>query len=182
MVKSKQCGEAEILWRKLLDHRRKTLGLKAQATFGAMNSIALCCGKQGRLQEEEQLFVYLLELCELLEDCAPVNIWREKLEYCTKETQDSEVKLWIDQACELLDIKRYEEAELLCQKVVDRRMELFGPKHRRTLQAKFLLAIIYRNQGQYQESERLLSLAIRTLKIGVKSLFTAGKIYKNQVK
>lgn len=88
--KYEQFAEAEMLWRKLLDHRRSTIGPKHRLTLRAMNRVALSCGCQSRWKEAEELLVSILELCDLPEEEAHVKVWRQNLRSCRKSIQESE--------------------------------------------------------------------------------------------
>jgi Flp pilus assembly protein TadD len=50
---------------------------------------------------------------------------------------------------------RYQEAEELCEQVLEERKRQLGPDHPNTLGIIRNLASIYRHQGRYQDAEEL---------------------------
>jgi eukaryotic-like serine/threonine-protein kinase len=131
--------QAQSLFARAGDIRRRVLGPEHPETLRSMNSVAAVVYNEGHYAEAEKLFREMLD------------IRRRVLGPEAPDTLASMGNL----AGVLTDEGRYAEAEKLSRETLDIRRRVSGPEHTQTLILMSNLAILLREEGRYSEAEKL---------------------------
>ncbi|WP_165423003.1 FxSxx-COOH system tetratricopeptide repeat protein [Ktedonosporobacter rubrisoli] len=182
--------EAEPLYKRALEIRRRSLGEEHPDTAMSLNNLALLYWYQGRYEEAEPLYKRVLEICEQqlgeehpdtatslnnlamlyqeqgrYEEAEPLykralEIWKQRLGEEYPETATSLNNL----ASLYREQGRYEEAEPLYKRALEIRRKRLGEGHPDTANSLNNLATLYWEQGRYEEAEPLLKQALEIYK------------------
>jgi tetratricopeptide (TPR) repeat protein len=141
-------GEAEPLFKRVLEICEKFLGAEHPYTASALNNLVEVYSAQGRYGEAEPLYEKVLEISEkaLGEEHPNTNAALNNL-----------AVLYFGQG-------RYSEAEPLFKRTLGFDEEVFGPEHANTATALNHLADVYHGQGRYGEAEPLYKRALEIRK------------------
>jgi tetratricopeptide (TPR) repeat protein len=151
-IRQGRYNEAEPLFVKSLEIRRRILGEEHPDTLKSMTLLGVLRRVQGRNNEAEQLSAKALE------------IQRRVL----GEEHPDTLMTMHNLGWSYLLQKRYSEAEPLLIKSVEIQSRVLGEEYSETLWAMQGLGLLYSNQGRYKEAEPLLSrvLEIRRRVLG----------------
>jgi len=179
--------EAEPLYKRCLQLRKKFLGENHPDTLISINNLACLYFSQGRYAEAEQLFKRCLQLSEKVlgkkhpETLARINNLASLYQAQDRYTEAERFRKRCFQMCEkelgvkhkntLLSINnladvyfskgRYNEAEPLYKRCLQLREELLGENHPDTLISINNLACLYFSQGRYAEAEQLFKRCLQ---------------------
>ena len=131
--------EAETLLIKVLEKRKKILGVEHPDTILAMADLACTYADLGKYTETEKLENQILDLRKRI-------LGVEHL-----DTIESMGNL----ACIYRELGKYTEAEKLEKHVLDARKRILGVEHPDTIKSMANLASTYRHLGKYVEAENL---------------------------
>jgi len=145
-------SQAQPLFQKALDTRRRLLGAENPDTLTSMERLARTFERQGRYQQSEELMRETFEIRNrVLGPDHPDTIAAKK-----------------GIANIALVEGRNAEAEKLYQEVLDSLRRVRGPDHPDTLKAQFSMALVLGNKGQNAQAEALLrdTMAAQTRVLG----------------
>ena len=167
-----QHGEGEESYRKILELRKKTLGLDHPDTLTCMANLGLMLRRQGKYE-------------------AAVKTHREALLHQARllgfRHPDTLVSLdYLSQA--LTATGDHETAEVVCRRALQLQESKLGPRHPKTFQIMASLAHVLSKQMRYEDSEKIYRqvLAIRTEVLGkdhkdtIMNLMFLGNVLESQ--
>ncbi|KAL2803418.1 hypothetical protein BJX63DRAFT_425293 [Aspergillus granulosus] len=132
-------NEAGDLLIRVMETRKKALGLENPNTLTSINNLASTYQDQGRWKEAEELFVQASEIQkQVLGPEHPNSLISMNNLASTYQRQG-----------------QWKEAEVLLVRVMDTRKQVLGTDHPDTLRSMNNLASIYRDQGRWKEAEEL---------------------------
>jgi tetratricopeptide (TPR) repeat protein len=136
--------EAEPLFLRVLEARRRALGDRDPATLATMNALGAVYANEGRYADAEPLYRQVLQVRrQLLGEKHPDTLL----------SMNNLARLVMDQG-------RYAEAEALCIQVLEDRRRVLGDAHPDTLISQDNLGRMYINEGKYEEAERILAAVL----------------------
>ncbi|KAG8718742.1 hypothetical protein FRC09_012178 [Ceratobasidium sp. 395] len=139
-----QWREAEKLWVKVVDARKRALGEQHPDTLISMSNLALTYEYQGRWDEAEALQLQVLDAEKQI----------------SGERHPSTLNSMNNLAMTYQSLGRLDEAETLLIQVLEARKQVLGERHPDTLVSMNNLALAYDSQGLWDEAETLHTQAL----------------------
>ena len=173
--------EAEVLQIKVLDTRKRILGVEHPDTISAMAKLATTYQYLGKYAEAERLKIKVLDarnrilgvkhphtikaMGNLAETYQYLGKYREAEKLKIKVLEESNRIFGVEHpdtisamgslAATYHYLGRYMEEEKLMVQVLDATNRIFGMEHPDTMRAMEHLALVYRSMGRYTETEKL---------------------------
>ncbi|KAI1820891.1 hypothetical protein F4861DRAFT_542494 [Xylaria intraflava] len=180
-------GEAERLFRQLLEISERMLGREHDKTLTCMNNLAHILDDQGNYEEAEKMYRYELGLAEkvLGEEHAKTLVSKNNLAQCLHEQgkyseaekihrkvlELREAKLGRENSNTLLSMNnlalvllsqgKYGGAEEMLRPTLELMEKMLGKDHPMTLTSMNNLTVVFDNQGKYEEAEKMGRQALR---------------------
>jgi eukaryotic-like serine/threonine-protein kinase len=139
-------AQAEPLFTRVLEVRRRVLGQEHPRTLNTMLTLAMLYRDQGKYTQAEQLVTKVLDVRRrVLGDQNPDTLI----------SMDNLALLYRDEG-------KYAQAEQLYTKVLELQRRVLAPEHARRLASMNELAELYVDEGKYTQAEPLLRDALST--------------------
>ncbi len=141
-------GEAEELFKQVMETRKRALGQEHPDTLAGMAKLAWMYGKHGQWKEAEELLIQMIETGKKVRGPEHQVTLQSRADLATMYGRQGLLK----------------EAEELFIQVIEVQKRVLGPEHPDTLVGIANLTSTYGNQGRWSEAEELLTQVIETRK------------------